>query len=122
DMKLPIAYAFTYPKRIDFGGEKLTLNNYSNMTFEKPDTERFPMLKFAYDAIEKGGNMPCILNAANEIAVAAFLDEKIKFTDIPKLASSAMERIDFIDTPIYEDYVESDKITRIYTKELIKKL
>ena len=122
DMKLPIAYAFTYPKRVDFGGKRLTLADYSTMTFEAPDTERFPMLKFAYDAIEKGGNMPCILNAANEIAVAAFLEEKIKFTDIPNLAYSAMSSGNFIKNPIYEDYVETDKLTRIYTKELIKNL
>ena len=122
DMKLPIAYAFTYPKRVDFGGKRLTLSDYSTMTFEKPDTERFPMLKFAYDAIEKGGNMPCILNAANEIAVAAFLEEKIKFTDIPNLAYTAMRECDFIKNPIYEDYVETDKLTRIYTQELIKKI
>lgn len=122
DMKLPIAYAFTFPKRLDFGGKKLTLKDYSSMTFEMPDTERFPMLKFAYDAIREGGNMPCILNAANEVAVAAFLDERIKFTDIPKLAYSAMNEVDFIKAPIYEDYVESDKITRIYTNELIKKI
>lgn len=122
DMKLPIAYAFTFPKRFDFGGKKLSLSDYASMTFEKPDTERFPMLKFAYDAIDKGGNMPCILNAANEIAVAAFLEEKIKFTDIPTLALSAMQKIDFINAPVYEDYVETDKITRIYTKELIKNL
>ena len=122
DMKLPIAYAFTYPKRVDFGGKRLTLSDYSTMTFETPDTERFPMLKFAYDAIDKGGNMPCILNAANEIAVAAFLEEKIKFIDIPSLAYSAMSSCDFIKNPVYEDYVETDKLTRIYTKELIKKL
>lgn len=122
DMKLPIAYAFTYPKRIDFGGKKLTLADYATMTFEAPDTERFPMLKFAYDAIDKGGNMPCILNAANEIAVAAFLEERIKFTDIPTLAYSAMCTGNFIENPIYEDYVETDKVTRIYTKELIKNL
>lgn len=122
DMKLPIAYAFTFPKRFDFGGKKLSLSDYASMTFERPDTERFPMLKFAYDAIDKGGNMPCILNAANEIAVAAFLEERIKFTDIPTLALSAMQKVDFINSPIYEDYVETDKITRIYTKELIKNL
>ena len=122
DMKLPIAYAFTFPKRFDFGGKKLSLSDYASMTFERPDTERFPMLKFAYDAIDKGGNMPCILNAANEIAVAAFLEERIKFTDIPALALSAMQKVDFINSPIYEDYVETDKITRIYTKELIKNL
>ena len=122
DMKLPIAYAFTFPKRFDFGGKKLSLSDYASMTFEKPDTERFPMLKFAYDAIDQGGNMPCILNAANEIAVAAFLEERIKFTDIPTLALSAMQKVDFINSPIYEDYVETDKITRIYTKELIKNL
>lgn len=122
DMKLPIAYAFTFPKRFDFGGKKLSLSDYASMTFERPDTERFPMLKFAYDAIDQGGNMPCILNAANEIAVAAFLEEKIKFTDIPTLALSAMQKVDFINSPIYEDYVETDKITRIYTKELIKNL
>ena len=122
DMKLPIAYAFTFPKRFDFGGKKLSLSDYASMTFERPDTERFPMLKFAYDAIDQGGNMPCILNAANEIAVAAFLEERIKFTDIPTLALSAMQKVDFINSPIYEDYVETDKITRIYTKELIKNL
>jgi 1-deoxy-D-xylulose-5-phosphate reductoisomerase len=122
DMKLPIAYAFTFPKRFNFGGKKLSLSDYASMTFERPDTERFPMLKFAYDAIDKGGNMPCILNAANEIAVAAFLEERIKFTDIPTLALSAMQKVDFINSPVYEDYVETDKATRIYTKELIKKL
>ena len=122
DMKLPIAYAFTFPKRLDFGGKKLTLNDYASMTFEKPDTERFPMLKYAYEAIDAGGNMPCILNAANEVAVAAFLEDKIKFIDIPRLAYSAMEKCSFIKSPVYEDYVECDKLTRIYTNELINKL
>ena len=79
-------------------------------------------MQLAYKAIEKGGCYPIILNAANEIAVAAFLEERIKFTDIPTLAYSAMSTGNFIKNPIYEDYVETDKVTRIYTKELIKNL
>lgn len=122
DMRLPIAYAFTYPKRFDFGGKKLSLSDYANMTFEAPDFNKFPMLKFAYEAIEQGGNMPCILNAANEIAVNAFLQDRIKFLDIPKLAYSAMSNACFIKNPIYEDYVKTDNEVRIYTNELIKNL
>lgn len=122
DMKLPIAYAFTYPKRLDFGGKKLSLNDYASMSFEAPDTNKFRMLQFAYDAIEQGGNMPCVLNAANEIAVAAFLEEKIKFMDIPVLAYNAMESADYIKNPSYEDYVATDSAIRKYTLEKIKSL
>lgn len=121
DMKLPIQYAFTYPDRVRTNFPRLDFRMFSQFTFEKPDLERFRNLAFAYYAIEKGGNMPCILNAANEIAVAAFLEEKISFLKMSDLMEEAMEKMPFILQPTVEDYFQTDKETRSFTRKLIKK-
>lgn len=105
DMRLPIRYALGYPDRLPSDHQRLSLAQFANLTFEEPDYEKFPLLSYAFEAIEKGGNMPCILNAANERAVAAFLQEKIRFTDMPKLAAYTMAKTAFISSPTLEDLI-----------------
>lgn len=119
DMRLPIQYAFSFPDRINLSGDRLDLTKLSSLTFEKPDKKRFRNLQLAYDAMEKGGNMACILNAANEVVVDSFLKDKLGFMQMSDVIEGAMSKVDFINNPTYEDYVETDKITRIITKELI---
>lgn len=120
DMHLPIRYALGFPGRLASECKKLKVTDYSNLTFEAPDLEKFPMLSLAYKAIEKAGNMPCILNAANEIAVAAFLHEKISFCDIYKYVSESMVKAQYIERPDYNDLVATNSEVRKYTSSLIK--
>lgn len=110
DMRLPIRYALGYPDRLHSQKpeQKLSLSQMSHLTFEAPDYDKFPLLNYAFKAIEKGGNMPCILNAANEKAVAAFLNERIKFTDMHKIAEYAMEKTPFISSPNLEDLIATN--------------
>ena len=112
DMHLPIQYAFTYPNRIFSNFERLDFNKFANLTFEKPDTCKFRHLALAYEAIEKGGNMPCILNAANEIAVAAFLKDKIGFLAMSDVIEKTMEQVSFIASPNLDDYMQTDAEAR----------
>jgi len=119
DMRLPIQYALAYPDRIDSQIERMDFAKISTLTFEKPDMERFPNLRLAFEALHKGGNMPCILNAANEIVVAAFLKDKISFTGMSEVIEKAMNQIAFIKNPDYNHLVETDKITREITNNLI---
>jgi 1-deoxy-D-xylulose-5-phosphate reductoisomerase len=119
DMKLPISYAFSYPKRLHSKLPRLDFNHYSSLTFEEPDLDRFRNLAFAFEAVHKGGNMPCILNAANEVVVSAFLQDKIGFLKMSDIIERVMSRVDFITVPTYEDYVVTDKETRKITEELI---
>jgi 1-deoxy-D-xylulose-5-phosphate reductoisomerase len=119
DMKLPIQYALTYPYRFPSKSPRFNFMDYPNLTFEKPDLETFKNLKLAYLALEKGGNLACILNAANEIAVEAFLKDKIKFLDIADINEKCMDSIAFIKNPTYEDYVNTDKETRSFAEQLI---
>ncbi len=121
DMKLPIQYAFTYPNRIKTNFPRFNFLNYPQLTFEKPDTETFANLGLAFIAMNKGGNMPCVLNAANEIVVQAFLEDKIGFLQMSEVIASAMAKMPFIKTPSIEDYMQCDKETRLLTTELIKK-
>lgn len=93
DMRLPIRYALGYPERLNSDRQRLDLLQYSQLTFEAPDREKFPLLQMAFDAIEEGGTAPCILNAANEVAVAAFLRKEILFTDMPILVEKTIEKI-----------------------------
>ncbi len=109
DMHLPISYALSYPYRLPSKREKLSLSAYSNLTFEFPDTSRFPLLGMAFEAINSGGNAPCILNAANEVAVDAFLHGRIGFTDIPKVADKTMGRTDFIRDISLDDLIQTNK-------------
>lgn len=99
DMHLPIRYALGYPERLATETPPLSLAQYSTLTFEAPDYNKFPLLRYAFEAIEIGGNMPCILNAANEKAVAAFLNDRIKFTDMPRLVRFTMDNTAFIKSP-----------------------
>jgi 1-deoxy-D-xylulose-5-phosphate reductoisomerase len=112
DMKLPIQYAFAYPHRLKSSFERLDLFKLGTMTFEEPDMERFRNLAFAFDAINKGGNMPCILNAANEIVVEAFLKEKIGFVEMSDIIEQTMAKSTFILQPSYDDYVQSNTEAR----------
>jgi 1-deoxy-D-xylulose-5-phosphate reductoisomerase len=121
DMKLPIQYAFTYPDRLKSNFPRLDFNLCSQFTFEQPDTERFRNLAYAYYAMERGGNMPCILNAANEVVVAEFLKEKIGFLQMSDIIEEVMEQAFFIQHPSYEDYVNTDTATRITTNQIINK-
>lgn len=118
DMHLPIQYALSYPQRINSSKEYFfDWSKISQLTFEKPDYKKFPLLKLAFEAIEKGGNMPCILNAANEIGVNAFLNEKIKFTMMPTLVEATMQKIDYIDNPTIENLVNTNQVARDFAKE-----
>ena len=121
DMRLPIQYAFTYPMRISSKFPRLDFSTYSQLTFEKPDTKRFRNLAFAYKAMESGGNMPCIVNAANEVAVAAFLENKIGFLQMSDIIETVMAKADFVKNPSYDDYVATDIAVRRLTKSLIDK-
>lgn len=112
DMKLPIQYALGFPKRLSNSFERFSFFDYPNLTFEKPDLETFKNLALAYKAMEKGGNSPCILNAANEIAVSAFLNDKIGFLNMADLIDNCLEKINFVKNPSLEELIESDLETR----------
>lgn len=112
DMKLPIQYALGYPKRLKSTFQRFDFMNYPSLTFESPDTETFRNLAMATIAMKKGGNMPCIINAANEIAVAAFLKDQIGFLEMSDLIEDCMNKIAFLKKPSYEDYVTTDEETR----------
>ena len=122
DMHLPIRYALGEATRLATNEPSLTLADYSNLTFEAPDTNRFPGINLSYYALEKGGNSACVINAANEIAVAAFLREQIGFLDIYKIILQSLEKMPFIASPSYEDYVNTNSATRQYAESLIKHL
>ena len=119
DMHLPIRYALGLPGRLATNEPRMTVADYANLTFEKPDFEKFPLLGTAYEAARRGGNVPCVMNAANEIAVAAFLADKIGFNDIYKSIEKTMAWAPFIDSPDYDDYVQSNAESRSYAKSLI---
>ncbi len=112
DMKLPIAYAFSYPNRLFSQAPRLDFNVYSTLTFEEPDMTRFRNLGFAFDAVRQGGNMPCILNAANEVVVAAFLRDGIGFLQMSEVIEQTMEKASFVQAPTYDDYVATDREAR----------
>ena len=118
DMKLPIAYAFSFPTRMRSRAPRLDFNQYSTLTFEEPDMERFRNLAFAFEAARQGGNMPCILNAANEVVVAAFLQDRIGFLQMSDVIERTMRKASFIVNPSYEDYVATDTEARRLAAEL----
>ncbi len=118
DMRLPIQYALGYPHRLPSSFDRFDFTRYPMLTFETPDTKTFRNLALAYQAIERGGNMPCILNAANEVAVNAFLDNRISFPGMSDLIKKAMESISFIPKPDYEAYVDTDRETRAYVTSI----
>ena len=115
DMKLPIQYAFAFPQRIKNNYPRLDFAQYARFDFQQPDTSKFRNLAFAYDAMEKGGTMPCVLNAANEVVVAAFLEEKIGFLHMSDIIEKTMQTASWIAKPTYEDYVLADKQARELT-------
>jgi 1-deoxy-D-xylulose-5-phosphate reductoisomerase len=118
DMKLPIQYAMGYPNRLSSDFPRFNFLDYPSLTFEQADTDTFGNLALAFEAMKQGGNMPCILNAANEVAVAAFLKDEIKFLDIQRIIEGAMEKARFIQQPTLEQYLETDKETRAIASEL----
>ncbi len=119
DMKLPISYAFSYPKRLTSKAPRLDFMQYSALTFEEPDMKRFRNLAFAFEAVRKGGNMPCILNAANEVVVAAFLRDEIGFLQMSDVIEKTMGKVSFVATPTYEDYVATDAEARRVASQMI---
>jgi 1-deoxy-D-xylulose-5-phosphate reductoisomerase len=121
DMKLPIQYALTYPNRVQNDFKRFDFTAYPNLTFEKPDMQTFRNLGLAYAALKKGGNMPCIINAANEIAVAGFLSNSIGFLAMSDLIEECMQQIAFIAQPSITDYLNTDKETRIFAQNFIQK-
>lgn len=119
DMRLPIQYAFSYPDRICNTFPRLKFSDFPTLTFLTPDTKKFRNLALAYEALQKGGNMACILNASNEIVVEAFLNGKIAFPDIWKVNEMMMQKASFVQNPTLDDYIASDHESRIYASEMV---
>lgn len=119
DMRLPIQYALSYPQRIDLPTSRIDFPQLANLSFEKPDLDRFPCLGLAYEALEKGGNSTCAMNGANEVAVAAFLDGKIRFTDIPEVISTVMARCQYVADPDLEQIYSTDFEAKKLASEFI---
>ena len=119
DMKLPIQYALGFPERLENNFKRFSFFDYPELTFEKPDMETFRNLQLAFNAMDKGGNSPCVLNAANEIVVDAFLNNRIGFLSMSDVIENCMEKITFVKNPTIEDYVNTDRETRILANELL---
>ena len=122
DMKLPIQYALTYPERFHSNFPRLDFMKQSELTFQQPDLKIFRNLALAFEALKQGGNMPCILNASNEILVSLFLKDRIGFLEMPDIIEKCMAKVDLIKNPSYNDLAESDKIARKTTLELVKSI
>lgn len=120
DMHTPIRYALSYPSRLHTEARPMRLEDYASLTFERPDMEKFPLLGYAFDAIEKGGTMPCILNAANEIAVQAFLEGRIRFTDMPVIARKTMEAAPWSADTDLETLVATNEAARTIAESYLK--
>ena len=120
DMRLPIQYALTFPERLGASFPRLDLFKTANLTFEKPDLERFPNLRLAYEAMHRGGNMPCVLNAANEVVNLAFREGKMGFLEMSDVIGKTMDKTVFVSEPSYEDYVASDADARRIAAEMIR--
>jgi 1-deoxy-D-xylulose-5-phosphate reductoisomerase len=119
DMRLPIQYAFSYPQRICSSFDRLDFSKMTALTFEQPDTRRFRCLALAYEALYQGGNMACIVNAANEVVVSAFLHDRISFLRMSEVIEQTMQKVAFIRIPTYEDYVATDTEARRVAESLI---
>ncbi len=122
DMRLPIQYALTYPERLPSEMPRLDFASGMGLTFEKPDTRVFRNLALAFEAMRQGGNVPCVLNAANEVMVAAFLEGKVSFTAMSDVIEKTLEQVAFVATPVLEDYVASDREGRVKAAENLKKM
>lgn len=120
DMKLPIQYALSFPDRLVSDFKRFSFLDYPKLTFEQPNTKKFRNLALAFEALHQGGNMPCVLNAANEVVVQAFLTDRIGFVQMPRIIEKAMEQATYIQSPVLEDYIQTDKETRILTSALVK--
>lgn len=118
DMRMPIQYAFSYPQRLPSDVLPLNFFELSQLTFEKPDRDKFPNLTYAYQSVEAGGNMPCILNAANEVAVALFLQERIGYLQMSRLIEKTLQSASFVKSPTLDDYLQSDAESRAIITEL----
>ena len=119
DMKLPIQYALGYPLRLESDFERFNFMDHPQLTFEQPDKKTFKNLELAYSAMRKAGNSPCVLNAANEVAVSAFLEEKVGFLQMSDLIETALAKIEYIEQPTIEDYLQTDKETRALLQQQI---
>lgn len=119
DMRIPISYALGNASRLATERQGLSISDYARLEFHEPDTERFPLLNLAYHALDRGGNIACIINAANEIAVSAFLHERISFTDIQRIIESSLEKMPYIKQPTHEDYITTNAETRRYAESII---
>jgi 1-deoxy-D-xylulose-5-phosphate reductoisomerase len=120
DMKLPIQYALSFPERLPSTFTRFSFLDYPKLTFEQPNTKNFRNLALAFEALNQGGNMPCILNAANEVVVQAFLNDKISFLQMPEIIEQAMGKATYLKNPNLEDYIQTDKETRILTSAMVK--
>lgn len=120
DMRLPIQYALTYPDRLKSDFPRFDFMKYPSLNFETPDTETFRNLALAFEALNKGGNMPCVLNAANEVAVAEFLKDRVGFLEMSAIVEHCLNKMAYIKNPTYEDYMETDRETRVMAFETIK--
>ena len=121
DMKLPIQYALNFPERLPSAFKRFNFIDYPQLTFEQPNTKNFRNLALAFEALNRGGNMPCILNAANEVVVHAFLTDRISFLQMPEIIEKTMEKASFVKNPDLDDYILSDKEVRIMASALVKK-
>jgi 1-deoxy-D-xylulose-5-phosphate reductoisomerase len=120
DMKLPIQYAMGYPNRLKSNYPRFNFIDYPQLTFEQPDLKTFRNLQLAFDAMSQGGNMPCILNAANEVAVSSFLNDEVGFLEMSDLIESCMAKVTYIANPSLADYVDTDKETRLLATDFVK--
>jgi 1-deoxy-D-xylulose-5-phosphate reductoisomerase len=120
DMKLPIQYAMAFPQRIPNNFPRLDFKKFNNLTFEEPDLRTFRNLALAIEALDKGGNLPAIMNAANEVAVYAFLRNRVNFLDMTDVIERTMQKIPFVKNPTLEEYFESDGEARTYAADIIK--
>lgn len=121
DMKLPIHYAFAYPERITSDFKRFNFMDYPELTFSQADTQTFRNLDLAYQALRKGGNMACIVNAANEVVVSSFLNDQIGFLEMSDVIETCMAEVPFIAEPSLNNYLETDEHTRIFAHQLVTK-
>jgi len=122
DMKLPIQYALNFPDRLPSTFKRFNFLDYPKLTFEQPNTKNFRNLALAFEALNQGGNMPCILNAANEVVVQAFLNDRITFLQMPEIIEQIMEKASYLKNPNLEDYIQTDREARILTANRVKEL
>lgn len=122
DMKLPIQYALNFPQRLPSTFKRFNFLDYPKLTFEQPNTKKFRNLALAFEALDRGGNMPCILNAANEVVVQAFLTDKISFLRMPEIIEQTMQKASYIPNPVLDDYIRTDKEARIMASAMVKDL